>query len=351
MCENERLRCCGRRALGNVEVRTKESQAYYTAVAFCGLTWHCPVCAARVAVRRALEIAELLNTHHRLNRCAVFATFTVRHRRSDRIEKTFPVVSNAWGKMVASGTFRRWKEKTGVVGYIRSLEVTPGGMSGSAHPHIHALMLMERPAWASDQEYVDWWFELAEMWRHQVEKLAPELAPALIPGVDCRQVDPRDTETIASYVAKAAGGMAAAQEMTRQDVKEARSGAYDSYFDVADQAAGGDKRAFAMWRAYETTTKGARKVTWSRGLRQMYAMCEEKSDEELAQAKEEKGELVVTLDDEEQTILFAAGDDAMLGLLEAVEAEGYEGYRRFMGQLRLREKRRYARLRELGLKD
>ncbi|WP_157647664.1 hypothetical protein [Actinomycetospora chiangmaiensis] len=56
----------------------------------CGSVWSCPVCAAKIATRRADDLAAVMRTVNDLGGSAFLLTLTMRHTRGDRLELSRP---------------------------------------------------------------------------------------------------------------------------------------------------------------------------------------------------------------------------------------------------------------------
>src|SRR5690606_39143584 len=86
------LRACGRTSVltgGEVTVKVSgrggHRSAGFGGLATCGSVWACPVCSAKIAVRRASEVEQALNWNVERGGTVVFATLTVRHRRGQSL--------------------------------------------------------------------------------------------------------------------------------------------------------------------------------------------------------------------------------------------------------------------------
>jgi hypothetical protein len=166
--------------------------------------------------------------------------------------------------------------------------VTYGNESGW-HPHLHAVFFSkgDPPAEA--------WDELRDRWREVVaRKLGAEHTPSVARGIRVRAVETkRGRSEAADYFAKLGLEL-------DPHTKEARGAGHWSPWQLAVIGSqGGDDgkmpkgRARALWVDYVRATKGARALTWSRGLKAA-AGIDDKSDEELA-SDEGPGCLIYTI--------------------------------------------------------
>jgi hypothetical protein len=83
-------------------------------------------------------------------------------------------------------------------------------------------------------------------------------------------------------------------EMTKGHTKKALHGETPFDFLRAYLADGSDRQAAALFKEFAETFKGKRQLSWSRGLKAMFAI-EETTDEELATRVEESAVLFATL--------------------------------------------------------
>jgi hypothetical protein len=84
-----------------------------------------------------------------------------------------------------------------------------------------------------------------------------------------------DRENAARYLAKL--GL----ELTAISQKMGPEGHYTSW-DIARRAATGDARFVELWKEHGRAMRGARQLTWSRGLRELLGLRPERSDHEIA---------------------------------------------------------------------
>jgi hypothetical protein len=59
------------------------------------------------------------------------------------LEKVWHTISGAWAAIVAGRHRKTLRERFGVSGYVRAVEVTHG--KAGWHPHLHVLLLTEAP--------------------------------------------------------------------------------------------------------------------------------------------------------------------------------------------------------------
>ncbi len=268
----ERLGECGRaRTQPGVELwRGEGGGVHYRGLATCGSIWTCPVCSTKIATRRAEEVCELVEAHEADPAHAVYmATFTIRHRASDRAKALREMVALAWRKLQNRRGWRAFKDDFGVIGTVRALEVTHGKKNGW-HPHVHVLIFTDRPIKNEAQAAAALYWE----WSQVVAKLGGT------------------TERKAFHMRRASKGVIAAEYVAKWGAgHEVAKGAHKdaagrSVWDLL-KASEHDASAGRLFVEYAEAFKGARHLTYSRGLREGYGLRDAASDQELAEADEQ----------------------------------------------------------------
>lgn len=280
----------------------------------CASVWACPVCEAVIRGQRATDADKAITEHVRRGGMVLFVTFTVRHWSNHDLEDLIRVqVREVW-KGLLSG--RKWarsqagnlRNRLGVVGTIRVIEVTVGQVNGW-HPHLHVAVFLggrqdPKPKRGSGEKWdptVRSYFRPADAdldafeaewkaaWIDGVTAANPDFRPSQRDGVDFKRVyTVKDAAAIGKYISKVQGtdvnsDWSVGAELARGDVKKPRGGnmkAMDILFRLAalrgGQVAeelpgwGSIEQLLAMWAEYELTTKGGQNMSWSEGLKRAY---------------------------------------------------------------------------------
>lgn len=105
----------------------------------------CPICRWRRSLKLKADTLDTVRSilHQRPTLRCVLLTLTVRNPQLTDLRDSLQLITRAWSKLTRRVVFR------GVVGWIRSLEVTPGTIPGHAHPHLHALLLVDE-TWSAE---------------------------------------------------------------------------------------------------------------------------------------------------------------------------------------------------------
>lgn len=117
-------------------------EAHFSGLCRCDSVWVCPVCGPTVAEYRAKEIAQAMYLHQKSGGWCVFATFTVRHKKSHSLADTLACVKQSLSKTKAGKAWISFKDRFGFVGAIRAPEYTYTTSNGH-HPHIHELWFFD----------------------------------------------------------------------------------------------------------------------------------------------------------------------------------------------------------------
>lgn len=303
----KRVRTCGHHGVmpdGNVAVKlsgagTPDARAGFSGVATCGSTWACPVCSQKIACKRAADLGAAVAAWQARGGKVVMVTLTMRHRKGQRLKDLWDSLSHAWGKVTSGRGWKRDQEtygtiiprlvKTGArkgqtvnesrIGFARVVETTQG--DNGWHLHIHSLLFVAGDVSESGLH------ELAEsMFGRWVPALVSKglTAPVLAHGVDVRVVSAGDASKLGDYFSKNVyTADKAGWEVAGGSGKKAGRGNRTPFQILADVVAVGDADDLAIWWEWEEASSGRRQLTWSAGLRELLALGEEATDEELAE--------------------------------------------------------------------
>lgn len=236
-----------------------------------------------IAAGRAEEIRTLLEKHRAAGGAAYMLTCTLPHDQGDELRPMRRHVSRAWQSVQAGEPWKRWKKRIGFFGSVRALEVTHG-VSGW-HPHLHILVLTEGKLREQTQnEFVS--FVLAR-WQKAITRKnkdngAQYREPTAEHGVTLIESHRDD------YIAK----LGLADEVVNGTLKKGRHGGQTplQLLQVIADGTGTEEEqrvAVRRWCEYAFEMFGARQLTWSKGLKEAYAIPEQ-TELELANSEEEE---------------------------------------------------------------
>jgi hypothetical protein len=269
-----------------VAIKDNAGVAHYAGLETCGSIWACPVCSAKIRNTRAEEISGAAARWDLAGNSVYMVTFTAPHDLGMKLSALLPVIADSFRAVISGRAWIKLKKSTGIVGTIRSVEVTHG--ANGWHPHLHVLVFIEGDPGASGLVQLSRHFR--EKWKRAIVK-AGYRAPDEVHGVKIERC--MSAAEAGAYIAKTQDGKAPGNELARGDMKTGRNGNRAPFQILEDFRWTGDAEDIGLWRAYERATKGHQAITWSKGLRAMLAV-EEKTDEDLA-AEEVGGEVIVMI--------------------------------------------------------
>ena len=313
---NSNVSKCGRirvKALG-VEVCSRgDGRAFYRGVVRCASVWECPVCSAQVTSHRAAELRLIVGAHRATGGGCYMLTLTTPHDQGDELKHLRQTVANAWRFVCSGRGWIRWKETIGYVGSVRSAEATVG--PSGWHPHLHVLLFTKAPLTpdmaAAFEAYV------YGRWCRKIEA-GGYRRPSLEHGVKLTESRQDD------YIAK----LGLADEVASGAFKSAREGRRSPLAVLADYSAFRRDRDLLLWHEWCQSMRGARQMTWSKGLRERYATERELSDREVVD-RDEVGPVKVlwVIPPEHWDDGVAKRPDLQARLLDAAEQYGERGVR------------------------
>ncbi|MFV0525080.1 MAG: protein rep [Acidimicrobiales bacterium] len=292
----DRLRHCGRHIRrdhsGDVPiVHHPDGYAYTTGLQTCGSVWACPACSYKIRKKRAAEISQVIAAHTATGGSVLYLTLTMAHAAGEALHDLWSLVQDGWAYCRQGAKWARFRERFGIDGFIRNLEVTHG--PSGWHPHLHVLVFVDHQV--DPFEIGGTMGLVARYFRRQwitfMEKKHGRVVSAEF-GVDLRLVKPDDAPGVGTYCTKAG------YEMALADSKVGRAEGNRHPFAIArDAATTGDTTDISLFREWITSSHGRRSITWSTELRAKYGLAADRSDEELA-SETDDGEVICTVDRE-----------------------------------------------------
>lgn len=292
--------------------------AHFSGIERCASVWACPVCAPIIRAGRAAEIGTALDRAVELGQGLLFMTLTLRHAETTGLSESLDLLMATWRRLCSWRAYKRLRKRLGLIGTIRSTEITYGGSGW--HPHSHFVIVCERPV--PGDEIAAASAEIAQMWQKAVEKVNALATPSLMHGVDLRRAD--DTG-IADYLTKiqehgdALPRRSVALEIARGDLKRGRAGSLLP-FELLDDSTGlpGPR---SLWLEYVEATKNRRSFAWSPGLRgQLLPDLDDLTDEEILD-EVATGSLVYRIPGKDWDSHFRNDPHAMNSALTRIETE------------------------------
>ncbi|NMO90607.1 hypothetical protein [Actinomycetospora sp. TBRC 11914] len=331
----KRIKYCGHTmtpdggvTLGVIENPDGTRSAAYGGLKTCGSVWCCPVCAAKIATRRADDLATVMRAVDDLGGSAFLLTLTMRHDRGDRLgltseqrarrnrleerladlqvaeangwdvdehqaeadaieldsikaqEGCWDVLSYAWQRVTSGSSWQEDCERFGgLLGWARAVEVTDG--ENGWHVHLHVLMCFREQV-SAELARAALGPRLFGRWSRALERKG--FAASVEHGWDMRRAQIGDGG-LADYFTKMA------HEVTGGHRKEGRArGGRTPMQLLADAVDTYEESALSRWWEWEAASDGRRQLTWSTGRRDLRALAglgREATDKEISEEDHE----------------------------------------------------------------
>lgn len=285
-----RLCKCGRVLHDDyVAVRKSGDASGFAGLTTCGSVWVCPVCNSKIMSRRALEIGSAVALAQASGFHVAFVTLTMRHFLGQSLGMLWGALSYAWGAVTAGMPWQKIKARYGIVGFLRVVEVTVG--RNGWHVHVHGLLFLD-PAQMPDDapdapDVAVLQAAMFERWSRALQRKG--LDAPLLKAQDARLLDGPADVALSQYLTKAQDNGTVTHrkiglELTSSQSKKARTEfSTRTPWELLDEWFGeGLADSAELWWEFEKASKGKRQLTWSRGLRELLGLVQEKSDEEIA---------------------------------------------------------------------
>jgi hypothetical protein len=228
----------------------------------CKSVWACPVCASHITERRAEEIRSALDSLRDKGGSAAFATFTVSHAHEDSLETVLEGFLAAFRYLTSKNAYRSLRKRSGVLGFIRVLEVTYGRNGWHVHAHVlYCFSSLLSPA--EVQRFED---DLYPLWESAAARSGLTMVRRY--GLEVKKA----YGTVEEYLAKFGRGPRwdISREMTKGHIKQGRSIAglkHLTPWELLAAAQAGDRRCGALFREYVERFSGKAQLYWSPKLR------------------------------------------------------------------------------------
>ena len=229
-----------------------------------------------------------------------------------------------------------FRDRWGVVGTTRTIEITWG--ANGWHSHAHVLIWTEEAATDARAEAIE-----EDLYRRWAKRCAAVGLPVpargeirekdgkrVRKGVDVTAATREKAGALGKYVIKLQEGGNLAMEMTRADLKVARGEKGKTALELAAYAAAGNEQATDLWHEFEFATRGVQCLTWSKGLRERLAHLvelDEREDDEIPEEEvaetPEAPSLLIARDAWWRAIVPVYG--ARANILHAAEVGGLPG--------------------------
>lgn len=232
----------------------------------CGSVWCCPECASMITEYRRNELKLACENALSEGLHISMLTLTVPHYAKNLLNDVLDGISSALRKFKNRKAFKKLSQEIGLVGNIRTLEVTYG--ENGWHPHFHILLFTKSEF--SQQELFSIQENLLSQWQSACVSSG-------LPVPNKHGLDLVNGAWAAAYVTK----WGIEEEMTKGHLKQGIKEGHVSPFGLLDLYDQGDENAGRRFQEFAKVFKGKRQLVWSKGLREFLKVGEQKPDEEI----------------------------------------------------------------------
>ena len=290
--------------LVNVCFNESTSKAHYGNVIRCGSVWVCPVCAKKITEHRRTELKNI-NTmwkngitlyvpekvskdfigapyHHarEVKGFTYLLTLTSPHYAYQSLSLLRERMTEAkelfFGGKKNSTLFQK---QLGKIFHVTNLEVTYG--HNGWHPHNHILIFSDK--YLSIQEFTKVKMLLADHWANCLSKVGIRKLKGDEKYIAC---DLQDGTYAEQYVSK----WGIESEMTKGHLKQGRESSITP-FDLLRLSENDDpifdKKPSDLFREFANAFKGARQLSFSRGLKRAFAIQDKDDDQVMSETLDE----------------------------------------------------------------
>ncbi len=320
-----RQRKCGRVALapqGGAILRVSEEdgqrRAGVAGLIACGLGT-CPSCARKIAASRAADVAHVLKAAADRGCSVMFVTLTFRHTNPRMpLRASWDVIGYAWRAATSGAGWQKDKGTFGVVGYVRTVELSHGWEHGH-HPHVHALVVLD--SLTSPEMMQELGGRMFDRWQRALGRKG-FTAIADKGGLDARpvQLTGDSIEATAAYISKASF------EAVSHGTKQGRGGNRSPFQILADAVETANADDIELFWEIEQASLRRNRIAWSQNLREWAGLgSREKTDEEIAQQNQHGQNVLIIPRDSWQRTYVQLAD-----LLDMTELHGVDGAKRWL---------------------
>ena len=274
--EAMRERVCHRASLpdhGDIVVDDK-NRARYRGLIRCGNPWVCPLCAPVIAAKRASEIGSVLKWADAEGFVFFKATFTARHKKSDRLIELVSKQSKALKAFKNGRLARKIRGEMGYVDSITAKEATWGPLAGW-HPHQHEYWMCNEKQ-GFDIEKVK--KELEKEWIRVMRKCGLDGAEGVALHISKMKKDEIKQGVASGYLSKAGSaagymakaGSAAAIEIAGGVYKKAKRPHKQDHYTQMELLACGEKWAKSLFREFYEVFRAKKQIVFGRKIVKAY---------------------------------------------------------------------------------
>jgi hypothetical protein len=279
---HKRVRHCHKNPIGSDPVqliRRDDGSTCIVGLETCSSVHACPICAAKICSGRADEVTTAATLWRSMQKQTYLLTLTIRHTDGDDLKKLLLGLSHSWSAMWEGRSGIDLKAQLQIEHYIRAFECTYADFPANGwHPHLHALVFCNTEHCEAERARLE--TAINERWKRIILR---KLGEKHVPGPDKDGIEHGTTfkiSTDAGYIVKL--GLEVASIVTKHAAGEHRT-----TWQIAEDAAIGDRKSIALWRQWDRCSMGRKQLTWSKGTKRMFHIVE-RTDEQLCLFSDEQ---------------------------------------------------------------
>jgi hypothetical protein len=284
------------------------NKAFFNGLMNCANSRTCTICSAKISERKSNEMRVAFNIARSEKLNISLLTFTAPHNSGDTLEDLKKGITHALSSFWRGSTAKRFKEKYGIIGNIRSFEIRHG--SNGWHPHFHIVIFskIELPHTLRDSknkivpEQSHQWSTILERWQSCCVKSG--LNRPNMYGMDI-QNGSHAGEYISKFgsddeILQTKSGKKItwdmADEMTKGNTKTGRKGS-SSPWDLLAFSVNGETKEIQyenkkLFLFYARAMQGVNLIRWSRGLRAYFELGDQMTDSEIIEIEEDTADFL-----------------------------------------------------------
>ena len=320
-----------RREVG-IYLSNEHEKTFYVGLAQCGSVWACPICAAKIQERRAIEIRSMFEWAYKNKAHQVLMlTLTFPHKVSDELSETTKKHAEALEYFRSGKSYKNFRQKNEYVGMIKGTEITYG--KNGWHLHTHDLYIVKYHL--TEQEKLNIIKYINDRWLNCCIKAG------LVDVNNADQVRSFKKHSIniifqaksSDYINKIqeTQNWGADREIAKSNSKFAKKVGMTPFQILAKSE---KKQQYKeLFLEYVLCMKHKPQIFWSKGLKNLIGI-DEKSDQELLEEQEDTAQLIVSIPARPHWRAVAM-QNAQGELLNIAQTEGFAGVQEWFAEKNL----------------
>lgn len=300
----------------------EHKKVHYSGLMKCANSRTCPVCSAAISERKSNEMRVAANMAPALGLHFSLLTFTAPHTASDGLSDLVSKLSGALQRFWRGSPAKKFKERFGIVGHIRSFEIRYG--RNGWHPHFHIILVSshELPSTSlcnsSKKRVVLPLEQQSDVWQWIFNRWVNCCVNEGLDQPNLYGMDLQNGQKAGEYITKFGSNSEILEtktgkritwdmcdELTKGNIKTSKVSL--SPFDILSNYASlsysnpahylQKVKYYSLFNEYADVTKGVSLIKWSRGLRKIFGFSDvELTDDEIISREDDSCDLLCHID-------------------------------------------------------